>query len=229
MARHPIFNATLQAALLGAVSNVLAQLITANRNKTEMAIDWIPVFQFLLYSVVNTPPNFLWQELLESVFPSHPSSGAKPKATQASKARDEGKEKKQQKKSQQQKQQKDDEPPLSLRNTLAKFLLDNTLGAAVNTLLFSTFTHALRAAMHPAPRITNQTRAVDHWTRPGSIDFAAVDGDAVWAAARAEFWPIVLAGVKFWPSSASSTFLSSKLSRGATSLDAWRASRGASI
>ncbi|GJN67568.1 hypothetical protein PLICBS_001595 [Purpureocillium lilacinum] len=199
MARHPIFNATLQAALLGAVSNVLAQLITANRNKTEMAIDWIPVFQFLLYSVVNTPPNFLWQELLESVFPSHPSSGAKPKATQASKARDEGKEKKQQKKSQQQKQQKDDEPPLSLRNTLAKFLLDNTLGAAVNTLLFSTFIHALRAAMHPAPRITNLTRAVDHWTRPGSIDFAAVDGDAVWAAARAEFWPIVLAGVKFWP------------------------------
>ncbi|PWI70073.1 uncharacterized protein PCL_00217 [Purpureocillium lilacinum] len=231
MARHPIFNATLQAALLGAVSNVLAQLITANRNKvrtskpialsmtgrkgrgefdgvrgtvadslqTEMAIDWIPVFQFLLYSVVNTPPNFLWQELLESVFPSHPSSGAKPKATQASKARDEGKEKKQQKKSQQQKQQKDDEPPLSLRNTLAKFLLDNTLGAAVNTLLFSTFIHALRAAMRPAPRITNLTRAVDHWTRPGSIDFAAVDGDAVWAAARAEFWPIVLAGVKFWP------------------------------
>ncbi len=35
MARHPIFNATLQAALLGAISNVLAQLITANRNKVR--------------------------------------------------------------------------------------------------------------------------------------------------------------------------------------------------
>ena len=35
MARQPIFNATLQAALLGAVSNVLAQLITANRNKVR--------------------------------------------------------------------------------------------------------------------------------------------------------------------------------------------------
>jgi len=32
----------------------------ADSPQTEMAIDWIPVFQFLLYSVVNTPPNFLW-------------------------------------------------------------------------------------------------------------------------------------------------------------------------
>ncbi|UNI24081.1 hypothetical protein JDV02_009857 [Purpureocillium takamizusanense] len=168
--------------------------------QTEMAIDWIPVFQFLLYSVINTPPNFLWQEFLESVFPSHPSQqgagGAKPnKATQSSKANnDESK-----KEAQQQQQHDAAAAPLSLRNTLAKFLLDNTLGAAVNTLLFSTFTHALRAAMHPAPRITSLVAAVHHWTRSGAIDFAAVDGQAVWAAARAEFWPIVLAGVRFWP------------------------------
>ncbi|KAG5992040.1 hypothetical protein E4U54_003758 [Claviceps lovelessii] len=60
MARHAIFSATLQAALLGGVSNVLAQLIGCYRKNTTLEVDWIPVFQFLIFSIVSTPPNFIW-------------------------------------------------------------------------------------------------------------------------------------------------------------------------
>ncbi|POR33272.1 Mpv17/PMP22 family protein [Tolypocladium paradoxum] len=177
MASRPILAATLQAALLAAMSNVLAQLITASRNKTELLVDWIPVFQFLLFSIVNTPPNFLWQDFLESTFPAHPPAPHPKKF--------------------------DDKPlpqqPLSLRNTLAKFLLDQTLGAAANTLLFSVSLRALQDAMAPAPRITGFHRAWAYWSGPRAIDFARVDFAAVWDAARAEFWPLVGAGARFWP------------------------------
>ena len=73
----PIVASTLQSALLGALSSVLAQSITAYRaevsrnnnsplqsqaNITQkpIAIDWIPVLQFVLFTIVSTPPNVLW-------------------------------------------------------------------------------------------------------------------------------------------------------------------------
>ncbi|PHH89372.1 hypothetical protein CDD83_6194 [Cordyceps sp. RAO-2017] len=173
-----ILAATLQAALLGCLSNVLAQLITASRNKTELAVDWIPVFQFLLFSIVSTPPNFLWQVFLESTYPAHPPVRHRKKSDEAEAGR---------------------RAPLSVRNTAAKFALDQTVGAAVNTLLFSTFIHALQEAMAPAPRLTSLPAAVTYWTGPGAVDFGRVRLDAVLDAARAEFWPIVVAGLKMWP------------------------------
>lgn len=90
-------------------------------------------------------------------------------------------------------------PRLSLRNTLAKFALDQTLGAAANTLLFSAYAHALRAAVRPAAPAASPLAAVRHLLRPGSVDLAAVDLAAVWAAVRRDFWPIVWAGMRFWP------------------------------
>lgn len=72
---------TVQSAVLSATSNILAQAITAYRTEVQdthslrkslslsilltydeqkpFMIDWVPVFQFFLFTVVSTPPNFL--------------------------------------------------------------------------------------------------------------------------------------------------------------------------
>ncbi|PNP55694.1 hypothetical protein THARTR1_04218 [Trichoderma harzianum] len=172
MASSPIIQATLQSSLLAALSNILAQAITAYRNNEAVTIDWVPVFQYVLFAVVSTPPNFLWQDFLESTFPAHPPSDSK----------------------------KSPSPPkLSLVNTICKFLLDQTVGAALNTLLFSTFTHSLRQAMVHAPRITSLPSAAKYWSSAGAVDFNRVDFGVVWAAAKAEFWALMFAAAKLWP------------------------------
>ncbi|KAJ4858510.1 mpv17 / PMP22 family domain-containing protein [Trichoderma breve] len=179
MAPSPIIQATLQSSLLAALSNILAQAITAYRNNEAVTIDWVPVFQYVLFAVVSTPPNFLWQDFLESTFPAHPS----PKPPSDSKK----------------KSPSSQPPPLSLTNTVLKFLLDQTIGAALNTLLFSTFTHSLRQAMVHAPRITNLPSAAKYWSSAGAVDFNRVDFARVWAASKAEFWALMFAAAKLWP------------------------------
>ncbi|UKZ55358.1 hypothetical protein TrVGV298_009180 [Trichoderma virens] len=154
MAPSPIIQATLQSSLLAALSNILAQAITAYRNNEAVTIDWVPVFQYVIFTVVSTPPNFL----------------CPPPA-----------------------------PKLSIVNTILKFLLDQTVGAALNTLLFSTFTRSLRHAMVHAPRITNLPAAAKFWSSPGAVDFNRVDFGLVWAEAKAEFWALMFAAAKLWP------------------------------
>ncbi|RDA91226.1 hypothetical protein CP533_3400 [Ophiocordyceps camponoti-saundersi (nom. inval.)] len=168
MAPRPLVTATVQAALLGALSNVLAQLLAGRGGAEEStkSIDWIPVLQFLLFSIVSTPPNFLWQEFLETSYPAHPRKN---------------------------------NGSLSVTNTLIKFALDQTVGALVNTLLFSIFIHALQDAMAHAPHVDSLPAAVAHLFSPGAVDVTRVDARAVLDAARADFWPVVVTGVKFWP------------------------------
>ncbi|KAH7175547.1 hypothetical protein EDB81DRAFT_10219 [Dactylonectria macrodidyma] len=172
----PMVTAMIQSAMLGGTANVLAQLISAYRTGSEVTIDWVPVFQFLLFNLISTPPNYLWQDFLESTFPSNPAP-PHPK--------------------------KSDDPPappkLSIRNTLIKLFLDQTVGATLNTLLFSNYVHALRLALHPVPRITSVFKAITYWTSPGTVDLARVNWDRVWAASLDEFWPILVAGWKLWP------------------------------
>ncbi|KAI5464588.1 hypothetical protein BGZ63DRAFT_378105 [Mariannaea sp. PMI_226] len=177
----PMVTAMIQNAALGGLANVLAQLILAYRSGSAVSIDWVPVFQFLLFNVLSTPPNFLWQEFLESTFPAYP-----PPKTPHPKKSD------------------DPSPPptpakLSIRNTFIKLALDQTVGSTVNTLLFSNYTHAVRSALHPVPRITNLFKAISFWTSPGAVDLTRVDWNAVWAASLDDFWPIVFAGWKLWP------------------------------
>ncbi|KAF9773980.1 hypothetical protein IL306_008092 [Fusarium sp. DS 682] len=178
----PVVMATIQSAALGGIANVLAQAITAYKagvNLNDIVIDWIPVFQFLLFNVICTPPNFYWQDFLELTFPAHPDD--------ASKAKDSSKNAHKM------------QPKLSVRNTLIKFFLDQTVGAAVNTLLFSTYTHAVRSAIQPAPVITSLTKAITYWTSPGTLDFGRVNWATVWEAAKMDFAPLIFAGWKLWP------------------------------
>ncbi|KAG6094608.1 hypothetical protein E4U30_003218 [Claviceps sp. LM220 group G6] len=194
MAPNPIFSATLQAALLGAISNILAQSIQSYRNQTTLEVDWIPVFQFLIFSIISTPPNFIWQDYLESTFPARNPPSPPSAATHPQKP---SKKPALKKTSEQQQQQQ--QHPLNIRNTLTKFILDQTLGATLNTLLFSLYIHSIHMAMPHAPRLTSFTKAASYWVSPGVIDFSAVDTRLVLQAALAEFWTIVSAGIKLWP------------------------------
>ncbi|KAK4060200.1 uncharacterized protein Triagg1_10862 [Trichoderma aggressivum f. europaeum] len=188
MAPSPIIQATLQSSLLAALSNILAQAITAYRNNEAVTIDWVPVFQYVLFAVVSTPPNFLWQDFLESTFPAHPSSNPPSNSKKSPSSS-----------SSSSSSQPPPPPKLSLVNTTIKFLLDQTVGAALNTLLFSTFTHSLRQAMVHAPRITSLPSAAKYWSSAGAVDFSRVDFGTVWAAAKAEFWTLMFAAAKLWP------------------------------
>ncbi|KAH8907451.1 hypothetical protein BR93DRAFT_926491 [Coniochaeta sp. PMI_546] len=185
MALPPIVQVTLQSSVTGAVSNILAQVITAHQNNTPFTIDWVPVFQFFLFAIVSTPPNFLWQEFMEQTFPSaHPEPTNDAIAAAAA---------------------NDDkaldtapalvEPKLNIRNTVIKTLLDQTVGAAVNTVMYSMFMHPLRAAMaHHMPGYE-----FVYAGGKGIFDYGAVDWEHAVATSKAEFWPLIKASWAFWP------------------------------
>ncbi len=61
-----------------------------------------------------TPPNYIWQKFLEDSYPTREAKGEKQK--------DETK--------------KDKEPPLSVTNTIIKFVLDQSVGCWANTMVF---------------------------------------------------------------------------------------------
>ncbi|KAK2626474.1 hypothetical protein QTJ16_003649 [Diplocarpon rosae] len=160
----PVVKTTIQSCILNAISNLMAQTIKAYRSNTSYAINWTPVFQFVLFNAVNSPPNFLWQSFLESAFPSHhlvPSDAAV-----AAAASNNEKELDREEKTKEMLESK-----LSIKNTLIKFLLDQTIGATINTLLFSLAFAGFRGA--------DYTEAVQ--------------------VATEEFWPVMRAGWTLWP------------------------------
>jgi hypothetical protein len=87
------------------------------------------------------------------------------------------------------------EPKLNIRNTVIKTLLDQTVGAAVNTVMYSMFMHPLRAAMaHHMPGYE-----FVYGGSKGIVDYGAVDWEHAVATSKAEFWPLVKASWAFWP------------------------------
>jgi protein Mpv17 len=84
-------------------------------------IDVTSFVQFILYTISISPPNYLWQKLLEDSFPS--KIPAKTKATDI-------------KKSGSTTAHRENDEQFSLTNTAFKFILDQTVGAIVNTVLF---------------------------------------------------------------------------------------------
>ncbi|KAL1843290.1 hypothetical protein VTJ49DRAFT_2399 [Mycothermus thermophilus] len=179
----PIVTTTVQATILSVISNLLAQAITAHQSNTPFTIDWITVFQYSLFAALSTPPNFLWQGFLESTFPAFPTSSS----SSASKSKEpNGTDAKTTKQ----------EPRLSKRNTLLKLLLDQTAGAAFNTITFSLFIHSFRQATahHYSPASSSSTGTSTGLFRPSAVSWTPT-----WTASRAEFWPLVRAGWRFWP------------------------------
>lgn len=182
MSSSPIVRATIQSCLLSAASNVLAQTISAYRTEviqppyehrsdnqltitqSPYNINWTPVLQFVIFTVLNCPPNFLWQQFLESLFPSrtlHPTEAALAAAASNDEKELDSEES----------THTIVEPRLNLRNTILKFLIDQTVGGAGNTIGFITIMAGLRGA---------------------SMEEAI-------SLVREEFWPLLFAGAKLWP------------------------------
>lgn len=97
--------------------------------QTSYAIDWTPLFQFTLFAAISTPPNFLWQSFLESMFPSQTLSPSGPAIKAASKNDEKELDK-------EVKEHKIVETRLNKTNTVMKLFLDMTLGAVINTVRF---------------------------------------------------------------------------------------------
>ncbi|KAF3350173.1 Spore wall maturation protein DIT1 [Verticillium dahliae VDG2] len=64
MSLPPIVSVTLQGVVLSATSNLLAQALTSFRDDKPFIVDWVPVVQFIIWTIVNTPPNYLWYVMI---------------------------------------------------------------------------------------------------------------------------------------------------------------------
>lgn len=157
-----IISTTIQAMLFSALSNVIAQGLTAVRERNFSNIDPVPFIHFVLFSLLTTPPNFLWQQFLEEKFPASPppSPRLKPKADDDVDKADWEKP-----------AGKDGKQKLSVVNTAIKLVLDQSVGAAVNTMLFIVVMGFFR-----------------------TLSFSGT-GDAM----KTSFWPMLLAGYNVWP------------------------------
>ncbi|KAK5115044.1 hypothetical protein LTR62_001741 [Meristemomyces frigidus] len=202
----PIVKATLQAAFLSGLSNILAQGITCYRSNPHLrisnnvpallntflgTIDPIAVFHFAFFSLLSCPPNYLWQSWLEGQFPGYATSlpplekealvddattGSNTGTDSNSNASKRGKStggamtEKTTPSSPTQIVTKA-KKTLNLRNTAIKFSLDQTLGAAANTILFIAGIALLRG--HSL--------------------------DSIYSDLQTKFWPMIFAGQKLWP------------------------------
>ncbi|KAJ9358189.1 hypothetical protein DTO280E4_5298 [Paecilomyces variotii] len=147
MSVPPIAKATFQAVVINAGSNVLAQVIKSYRD------------QFTTCALITSPLTFLWLENLETTFPG--TTEEKPKTEKEDgHAKDEKSSRDGKKRS-----------GLNVKNTVIKVFLDQTVGAAWNTVLFLTTMSILRGQ----------------------------DYDSVVDSIKTDFWPIMIAGFKMWP------------------------------
>lgn len=89
------------------------------------------------------------------------------------------------------------ERKLNVGNTVAKFVLDQSVGAAINTLMFSVFMHSVQAAM--SHRTAGAEESVAFLTSGRALDYSQVDWRLVVGRSRLEFMPIMSAGWRFWP------------------------------
>ncbi|GAB1197425.1 hypothetical protein BDV32DRAFT_145784 [Aspergillus pseudonomiae] len=154
MALPPIAKATLQAALINAGSNVLAQSIQSYRNEKPFELDLQTLFQFTTCAFVMSPMTFLWLEGLESVLPGHPNESEAAVTKSKTEKADQPKQKK-----------------LNVKNTVAKIVIDQVVGGAWATVLFSLTMGLLRGQEY----------------------------DVLVAQIRKDFWPLLIAGFKLWP------------------------------
>ncbi|GIC88619.1 uncharacterized protein Aud_005014 [Aspergillus udagawae] len=118
MSLPPIATATLQAALVNAGSNVLAQGIKAWRDQTPFELDLQALFQFTTCAFVLSPLTYVWLESLESRFPGSSENTSVNKSTAEKNGSKHGKQK------------------LNVKNTVVKVVIDQTVGAAINTVAF---------------------------------------------------------------------------------------------
>lgn len=92
--------------------------LTAHQHIQSLSLTIIPYIKYALIAIIVTPPNFLWQEWLEESFPTRVP------ADSSTISEKNGRKPPQQ------------STRFSKRSALIKFVLDQSLGAAVNTAAF---------------------------------------------------------------------------------------------
>ncbi|OAL22140.1 hypothetical protein AYO20_11240 [Fonsecaea nubica] len=158
-----LLRVTLEGAIMSAVSNTLAQILRAYRGSGGPYIDPVALVHFIIIAVVTTPPNYKWQLALERNFPTNPARSdevvdvARDKKKKSDRAPGSAGNK--------------DKESLSVTNTIAKFVLDQTIGASLNTIWFIIMINLLRGE---------------------SLSY-------IMATIQRDFFPMLIAGYKFWP------------------------------
>ncbi|CAI7650250.1 unnamed protein product [Penicillium glandicola] len=69
----PLIVTFVQATVLNAISNILAQLIDQRNNKAPFTLNTLALLQFLGYGFIIVAPNFYWQRALEARYPGFPT------------------------------------------------------------------------------------------------------------------------------------------------------------
>ncbi|KAJ5838853.1 uncharacterized protein N7525_004041 [Penicillium rubens] len=69
----PLIVTFVQATVLNALANVLAQLIDQRHSKAPFTLNTPALLQFLGYGLLIVAPNFYWQRALEARYPGFPT------------------------------------------------------------------------------------------------------------------------------------------------------------
>jgi protein Mpv17 len=114
---------------------------TTNSLQIPISLNITPILQFVTYSILNTPINCWWQDLIEASFPSNVRRDVKVQNKTDEKAT-----------------ALKTEQVFSVKNTIIKFFLDQTIGAAVNIPLFIGIIGMVKG--QSLDTITNNVKAV---------------------------------------------------------------------
>ncbi|KAF5649293.1 integral membrane protein Mpv17 PMP22 family [Fusarium tjaetaba] len=171
----PIVAATLQAAGLSTISNILAQFIEARQQSRPVSLDIVQLLRFVSLTLMTAPPNYQWQGYLERTFPAYPAARGprlgrlndlEMQPTEDAPELKEGYEERMAQIN------KDREPQFSMRNTISKWFVDCiTAGAIMNTIAFLIIMGLLKGQ----------------------------GGSQIWSNIKTETIPIIVAGYKIWP------------------------------
>jgi hypothetical protein len=178
--RSPMTTAVFQSTILHAISNVLAQLITAYRGTNRRdhrrgnghaasllaIVDAAQLARFVIFALLTSPMNYKFQQLLEYAFPGSGSANRQTAQRRTSHKRQDDLEK------QDKKLRASSRPRLHWGNVVAKWFLDCwSLGTVLNTAAFLVIMGVLKG--QPAHQIA--------------------------ANLRTELAPIVVTGYRVWP------------------------------
>ena len=87
----------------------------SNVIKTLSSIDIAALLRFIVFAIIATPPNYMWQKYLEDSYPTREAKQVKERKTDEKSV---------------------EEAPISITNTAIKFVLDQSIGCWANTILF---------------------------------------------------------------------------------------------
>lgn len=159
---------TAQGAVLSVTSNLIAQVISSYKDNTPLSLNFTQTLKFALFSIISNPPNIVWQSFLEDLFPTNVPAPPPPRDEKAKS-----------------KPAKEPQTQMSKTNVLIKFILDQTFGAVLNTLMFLVFMGYVNAS---------PTAKQGPW-------------DAVAHEVKEKFYPMIMDGYKFWPGVSLVSFL----------------------